>query len=373
MQESNKIRVCHFTSGHPADDIRIFHKECISLADAGYVVYLVSGNTEEKQINNVNMVSANSPKRGRLGRLVYTAREVYKKAKALDADIYHFHDPELLRFAIRLKKAGKIVIYDAHEDLPRQTLGKEYLKFKKSIARIIEVFENYVARRVDYVITATPFIAERFVKINPNTIDINNFPLLSEIDIQETDEPRDSKKVCFIGGISKIRGIHELVESLDGLDVQLEMGGTIPEDFRSSLESLPGWKNVNALGFIDRQKSLAIKSKVSAGIVTFLPLPNHINSQPNKIFEYMASSLPVVGSNFPLWREIIEKNNCGICVDSTNPQDIKRGIKFIIDNPEKAREMGRNGKQLVISKYNWNIEEKKLVGVYKQVVIQEIK
>ena len=364
---NNKIKVCHFTSGHPSDDIRIFHKECVSLANAGYEVFLVCGNTEEKEIQNVQMVSANSPKRGRLGRLIFTGREVYKKAISLNADIYHFHDPELLRFANRLRRAGKIVIYDAHEDLPRQTLGKEYLKFKKTIARIIEIYENSVARRVSYVITATPFIAERFSKINPNTIDVNNFPLLSEIDLQEVTEVRDPKKICFIGGISKIRGLNELVDSLDGLDVKLDLAGTIPSEMKNSLEMSAGWKNVIPLGFIDRKNSLAIKSKASAGIVTFLPLPNHINAQPNKIFEYMASGLPVIGSNFPLWKDIIEKNKCGICVDPLNPLDIQRGIKFIIDNPTIAREMGEKGKYLVLNKYNWNIEEKKLLEVYQSL------
>ncbi len=367
MSKSNslkKLTICHFSSAHPADDIRIFHKECVSLAEEGHNVYLVTAQSDNQPHKGVQLVSADSPKRGRLGRMIFTAREVYKKAKSLNADVYHFHDPELLRFAGRLRRSGKMVIYDAHEDLPRQILGKEYLRFKKTVAKVIEWYEDSVARKVNFVITATPFIAERFKKINSNTLDINNFPLLSEIDVQDSENNRDPKKICFIGNISRIRGIQELVQSLEGTDAYLDLAGTIPDDFRVSLEQLASWKNVNPLGYIDRKQSLVIKANASAGIVTFLPLPNHINAQPNKIFEYMASGLPVIGSNFPLWKEIIEKNECGVCVDPLDPADIRRGIQFILNNPVKAREMGERGKKMVLEKYNWNAEAKKLKELY---------
>jgi glycosyltransferase involved in cell wall biosynthesis len=361
------MKVCHFTSAHNSDDIRIFHKECVSLAEAGHEVYLVTAQSDGQRHKNVQLVSANSIKRGRLGRMIFTAREVYKHALALDADVYHFHDPELLRFARRLKRKGKKVIYDAHEDLPRQILGKDYLKFKGVVSRIVERYENRVSKKVDYVITATPFIAKRFLEINEKSLDVNNFPLLSEMDLQDSGSLKVPNKVCFIGGISRIRGIQELVESLAGTDIVLDLAGTIPDDFAKCLALSDGWKNVNALGFVDRKESLAIKSKSCAGIVTFLPLPNHTNAQPNKIFEYMASGIPVIGSNFPLWKIIIEENNCGICVDPSNPDDIRKGILKILNNPEMAIQMGKNGRRLVLEKYNWDIEKQKLVEIYRRL------
>ncbi len=361
------MKVCHFTSAHLSDDIRIFHKESVSLAAAGFDVSLVASNGQDEERNGVKLFSTKSVKRGRLGRMIYTAREVYHKALSIDADIYHFHDPELLRFAKRLKRKGKIVIYDAHEDLPRQIMGKEYLRFKSLVSSIVESYENHVARRVDLVITATPFIAERFRKINPNTIDINNFPLLSEIDVLKGSTERDHKRICFIGNISKIRGICELVDALKGTDIQLDLAGKIPAELLTTLQQSEGWKNVHALGYINREESLALKGEVSAGVVTFLPLPNHVNAQPNKIFEYMASGLPVIGSNFPLWKQIIEENACGICVDPNDPNDIHRGILSILGDPDHAREMGENGKKMVLEKYNWNAEAAKLVQAYKQL------
>jgi glycosyltransferase involved in cell wall biosynthesis len=361
------MKVCHFTSAHLSDDIRIFHKESVSLAAAGFEVYLVASNGTNEERQGVKIVSTASKKRGRLGRMIFTAREVYRKALSIDADIYHFHDPELLRFAIRLKRKGKIVVYDAHEDLPRQIMGKEYLRFKSLVANIVERYENHIARRVNLVVTATPFIAKRFRAINSSTIDINNFPLLTEIDVLEEGIQRNFKRICFIGGISKIRGIIELVEALKGTDIQLDLAGTIPAALLEILEQSEGWRNVRPLGYINRQESLQVKGEVAAGMVTFLPLPNHVNAQPNKIFEYMASGLPVIGSNFPLWKEIIEENECGICVDPMDPTSVRNGIVAVLGDPERARKMGENGKRMVLEKYNWNAEALKLVKVYRQL------
>lgn len=371
MIKPTRYKLAHLSSAHHDMDVRIFHKECSTLANLGtensidFDVHLVLNGVEERVVNNVTIHSV-APCTGRLKRMWKTVNEVYKKAKEIDADVYHLHDPELLRVALRLKRAGKKVIYDAHEDLPRQILGKDYLKFKKTTSRVVEWYENRVAKRLDAVITATPFIRDRFLKIHPNTIDINNFPLMSEVDMSDEVYEKQNK-ICFIGGISRIRGIAELVKSLEFADVQCAIAGKFPDDFKEELMQEKGWENVDELGFIDRPTSLKVKSESLAGVVTFLPMPNHINAQPNKIFEYMAAGIPVIGSNFQLWKEIIENNSCGICVDPTMPSEIAKAIEFIQKNPEKAKEMGERGRKKVIDTYNWETEGKKLISVYNNL------
>jgi glycosyltransferase involved in cell wall biosynthesis len=371
MIKPTKYKVAHLSSAHNDMDVRIFHKECSTLANLGmensidFEVHLVLNGVQERVENNVTIHSV-APCAGRLKRMWKTVNEVYQKAKEIDADVYHLHDPELLRVALKLKRAGKKVIYDAHEDLPRQILGKDYLKFKNTISQIVEKYENRVARRLDAVITATPFIRDRFLKINPNTIDINNFPLLSEVDMSDKIQEKQNK-ICFIGGISRIRGIAELVQSLEFVDIQCDIAGKFPDDFKEELMKEKGWGNVEELGFIDRSTSLKVKSESLAGVVTFLALPNHVNAQPNKIFEYMAAGIPVIGSNFQLWKEIIENNDCGICVDPTKPKEIAKAIEFIQENPMKAKEMGKRGRKKVLDKYNWQPEGIKLVSVYNNL------
>lgn len=366
------MKVCHFTSAHKSDDIRIFHKECVSLAEAGYDVYLIAANTEEKVIDGVSIINVDKPTSGRFSRMLKTSKAVYKKAISIDADVYHFHDPELLRFALRLKRKGKKVIYDAHEDVPKQILGKYWINkyLRKTVALVFRLFENFISKRLDCVITATPHIRDRFLKVNKNTVDVNNFPLMKEL-LVPSDWSLKKNEVCYVGGITQIRGLHFVVESFLYLEnIKLNLVGSFSHntnEFENGMKALLSWEKVNFYGQVSRKEVGDIFSNSKAGLVTFLPLPNHMDSQPNKIFEYMSAGIPVVASDFPLWKEIIEVGNCGICIDPEQPTKIAEAIQKIIDNPNMAQEMGANGRKLVIERYNWDIEKLKLLEIYSRL------
>ena len=364
------IKVCHFTSAHKADDIRIFHKECVSLAEAGFDVYLVAANTAEATVKGVRIVNAESPKGGRFSRMLHTAKTVYEKALSLDADIYHFHDPELLRYALRLKRKGKKVIYDAHENVPKQIMAKFWINkyLRKTVSRVFERFENRVARRIDQVITATPYIRDRFLAVNPNTEDINNFPLLSEL-VHTPDWDAKQRECCYIGGITKVRGLGEVVESLNYLDnVKLNLAGSFDnESFKQELTSKSAWKNVIFHGYVGRKEVAEILSRSRVGIITSWPLPNHLDSLAIKMFEYMSAGIPVVCSNFPMWVQMVNEHQFGMCVDPEDPKAVAAAVQFYLDNPEEAKRTGEIGRQAVFEQFNWSIEEKKLLEVYRKL------
>jgi glycosyltransferase involved in cell wall biosynthesis len=101
-----------------------------------------------------------------------------------------------------------------------------------------------------------------------------------------------------------------------------------------------------------------------AGIVTFHPLPNHLDSHPTKMFEYMSSGIPVIASDFPLWRDIIEGNQCGICVDPLDPKAIAAAIDYVVTHPQAAKAMGENGRRAVLQKYNWTVQANRLIDFY---------
>jgi glycosyltransferase involved in cell wall biosynthesis len=367
LEQKRTIKVCHLTSAHQPDDVRIFHKECSSLAKNGFSVFLVAANCADEIKNGVHIVGAKAEVAGRFTRMLKTSRIVYEKALSLDADIYHFHDPELLPYGLKLKKKGKKVIYDAHEDVPKQILGKYWINkyLRKTVAQTFRAYENYVSRRLDYVLTATPFIRDRFIKVNSSCIDINNFPLLSELS-SETDWTKKENEICYIGGISVIRGIFQLIDAMDKIEgYKLNLAGNFsPANLREEIISKPSWNKVNEFGFVGRHETIKIMERSKVGIVTFLPLPNHVDAQPNKMFEYMSAGIPVLGSHFPLWQEIIEKNNCGLCIDPKDPKAIAEALMEILSNDSSAEQMGKNGRKAVIEKYNWTAEEKKLVDVY---------
>jgi glycosyltransferase involved in cell wall biosynthesis len=365
-------RIVHLTSVHRRDDSRIFRKMCMSAADRGARVILVvadgQGNSEEK---GITVCDVGKPA-GRVDRMRGATNRVYQAALSLNADLYHLHDPELMPIGLKLKRRGNRVVFDSHEDLPKQLLGKPYLNrpMRRILASFLSRYEVYACKRFDGVITATPAIQDKFRGINLNTVNINNFPLLYELENRTAWEHKRDE-FCYVGGIGSIRGIVEVCEAMGLINskVQLNLVGCFSEpSVEQVVKALPGWKRVNAFGFLNRERVREVLSRSIAGIVTFHPVPNHIDAQPNKMFEYMSAGIPVIASDFPLWREIIAGNKCGLLVNPLKPAEVAGAIDELAGNPERARRMGQNGRKAVEEKYNWGIEERKLLAFYEDIL-----
>jgi glycosyltransferase involved in cell wall biosynthesis len=367
------IKIAHLTSPHSRNDTRIFIKECSSLANVGYDVSLVVADGMADELKKGVKIFGVKKYSKRLDRMKKGSKVILKKALEVDANLYHIHDPELILIGLKLMKHGKKVIFDAHEDLPKQILGKPYLNriSKYVLPNIIKIFESWSCKRFDGIVTATPFIRDKFLKINPNTLDINNFPLLEEFSTEKVSWENKLNHVCYIGGISSARGVKETIQAMACTKTgpRLQLGGNFSEaDVEKEVKSNFGWQFVDELGWLDRiEVSKVFKTSV-AGIVNFLPIPNHIEAQPNKMFEYMSAGIPVIASDFPLWRKIIGENDCGICVDPSKPESIAEAIDFVINNPERAQQMGENGRVAVQNQFNWKIEAQKLINFYSKIV-----
>lgn len=363
------VKTTHLTSVHLRSDTRIFIKQCRSLAAQGYDVSLIvadgKGDEYKDKINifDVGQLS------GRLNRMFKTTQLILKRAAELDADIYHLHDPELIPIGLKLKRLGKKVIFDAHEDLPQQLLNKPYLGpiSARLLSTITSMFEHYSCRRLDGIIAATPFIRDKFLKINPNTIDINNFPLIGEL-ASAVPWAEKRAEVCYVGGIGAIRGIRELVHACEYLQspARLNLVGSFYEPtVEAEVKSYAGWTRVNELGFKNRTGVRNVLMRSVAGLVTLHPVINYLDSLPVKMFEYMSAGIPVIASDFPLWREIIKGVGCGILVDPLNPEAIANAIRRVLENPEEAEEMGQRGRKAVEQIFNWDFESIKLINLYK--------
>ncbi|MES2800226.1 MAG: glycosyltransferase family 4 protein [Bacteroidota bacterium] len=363
-------KVCHITSAHMQRDIRILIKECVSLSK-NYDVHLVVLNGNDEVYNKVTIHSTSYPIKRRLDRFTKGVKAVYKKALEVDADVYHLHDPELLQVAKKLKRRNKIVIFDAHEDLPAQIKGKYWInKYLRGIvAWAAYTYENRTVKKIDAVVTATPFIAERFKGIGKVVANINNYPLLNELE-SATDWSQKAKEACYIGGATEIRGCTELVEAFDDkLDMTVNFAGNYsPDNYRGQLMLLHGWKYVKEHGFVGRKEVAEILGRSKYGLVMFQAFQNHIEAQPNKMFEYMSAGIPVVTSNFPLWKQIVEGNKCGICVEPKDPAAINKALLYLVQHDAIAQQMGDNGRKAVVEKYNWEQEEIKLLALYQQLL-----
>jgi glycosyltransferase involved in cell wall biosynthesis len=303
----------------------------------------------------------------RILRMTKTVWAVYQKARTINADIYHFHDPELIPIGLLLKLEGKKVIYDVHEDVPKDILGKTWITpvLRKPVAWLIRNLENFAAKRFNAVVAATPYICDRFLKLGCHAVNVNNYPILTELYLPDVDWSKKERVVCYVGGIFYIRGIFEIIEAIDQSDVKLLLAGQFsPIELRERAISMRGWDKVEELGQLNRSEVAQTLARSMAGLVLFHPEPYHLDAQPNKMFEYMSASLPVIASNFPLWKEIIEGNQCGICVDPMNPAAIGEAIQWLIDHPDEAKRMGENGRRAVEKKYNWESQVISLTKLY---------
>lgn len=368
-----KTRVALMSSVHAPDDIRVFKKEGRSLAEAGFDVILVAtARSEAGDISPLEGILIRAP-RNRFERMTRSAFGVFLQALKSKASVCHFHDPELLPYAAILKICGRKVIYDVHEDLPKQVLSKQYLPkpTRKLISAGVHLLERSASLFLDRIVAATPSIAENFPA--EKTILVQNYPLLDELFSGES-QPYLSRRfsVAFVGGITQIRGAREMVTAIGLLDkrweASLELAGKIyPPRFREELGMIPGWERVMEHGWRSRPEVAALLGRCRAGLVLYHPEPNHIAAQPNKLFEYMSAGLPIVASNFPLWKEIIEQVGCGLTVNPLDPKAIASALEYLFQNPEEAEQMGARGRRAVEREFNWQREAEKLISMYEQI------
>ncbi len=366
------MKIVHLTSLHNSYDIRIFHKQCKSLSAHGYDVTLVVKATSDEIIDGVKILGI-SEEVFRLKRFFYSSWAVYDKAIQSKARICHFHDPELIPMAILLVIRGRKVIYDVHEDLPRQILGKEWIHpWLRYPVSWFSALVEWIGSRVFFagIVPATPKISNRFPR--SKTVLVQNYPMIDELaGNQCVSWLERENQIIYIGGIDGVRGAIENIKALElvkNRDFRLLLAGPFSSDaLEQECRDLKGWRYVDYHSWLSRKEVKDKLSKSKIGLCLFHPLPNHIDAQPNKMFEYMSAGIPVVVSDFPLWRQIVETVNCGLLVDPLDPEEIAKAIDWLLEHPQEAKKMGKNGQIAVKEKYNWFQEERKLLALYSRM------
>lgn len=362
------LHVAHLTSAHPSGDTRIFVKECRSLARAGYRVTLIATNAVKETKDGVNIIGVPFSG-GRIKRMLQASKAVYKKALEVNADIYHFHDPELLPYGVKLAQKGKIVFYDSHEDLPRQVMTKHYIPvwMRKWVSQITEARENKAARQLAGVIAATPIIRQRFEKIGVHCIDVCNYPSLEDMP-SPTPFSQKEKVACYIGSITEVRGIREKINAMNGASFTLHIAGAFsPAELETEMRNQPGWHHVQYHGFADRKGVRRLLDQSMVGLVTLRPVKSFSEALPVKMFEYMAAGIPVIATDIPLWKSIIDDAQCGVSVDVFDEEQLRSSIETLLNDSSRAEQMGKNGRKAVEEKYNWSIEEQKMLHFYSSI------
>jgi glycosyltransferase involved in cell wall biosynthesis len=362
------------TTVHPRHDGRIYEKEAKSLAERlGLTVVLMIADGQGHVVERAGDVSFHDlgDPNGRLRRALIAPWRAFWAIRKLAPRVVHFHDPELIPLGLALRALGFEVIYDVHEDVPRQILTKHWLPalVRRPIAALVSLVEWLGGKVFTAIVAATPTIAQRFPAAKTATV--QNYPLVSDLN-GTGDRANGDRPAHFVypGVIADIRGAVEMVQAIallsDVPTARLELAGIIfPDNLADKLRSLAGWKSVIYRGIVPREVVMQMLANARAGLVVHHPIPNEVDAQPVKMFEYMAAGLPIIASNFPLWRGIIEGCGCGLLVDPLNPRAIAEAMRWTLENPREAWAMGQRGREAVERGYNWNVEAAKLIDVYR--------
>lgn len=363
-------KVAHLTSVHPTFDVRIFQKECKTLLEAGYDVTLIAPHGKDETIDGIKVKTIQKPS-SKLLRILSSGWRVYRAARQENAQLYHFHDTELIPVGVLLSLLGKPVIYDMHEHMPGYLLTKEWIpaSLRKPVSSAFRLLERLTLNHF-HVIFAEKSYADDYLWVKRRTI-VLNYPLadqLLKVEAEKFAEPT----VGYVGDVNESRGALVTTQALAILGKRGKAPnwlciGRIQNALKARLQQMAQDSNltIDFQGYMISKEAHPLVAKTHIGLAVVERIPNNTGSLLTKLFEYMALGMPLITSDFPLYKELIEGVGCGLCVAPEKPEELANAIDYLLSHPSEAAEMGKRGREAVKANYNWNTEARKLLQVYK--------
>lgn len=370
------MKICHVISGYFRNDARVFLRQCLSLKHAGFEVSLLTNDgAGDEVLQGIPIVDCKLHWPQRWKVLARAAHQFMPEAVELDADVYQLHSPELLPMVGRLQALGKAVVYDAHEDLPRHLLEKEWVPnlLRRPLAQCAEWYLNSVLSRVDQVVSPHSHVVEHMRrKIRKGTL-VANFPLVQDAAPVTPEEfATRPAVVCYTGTVysySNQEATLDAVAKLPG--VRYRVAGYVDAGHLDALAQRPGFGQAEYLGRLNRDDLRQLYLSSIAGLAVYdykLNLGWRLGSYgTNKVFEYMEAGLPIICTDYTLWRDIVDRYECGIYVEPGSAEGIRAAIEAFDTDRPRAHRMGQNGRRAVLEEFNWASEEKKYLGVFDEI------
>lgn len=371
----NKIKVCHVISGYFRNDPRVFQRQCKSIVKAGYEVSILTNDGGSKEIlDEINIYPCGRFWKNRIKIILFAKHQFFKKAIEIDADIYQLHSPELIPLGLELKRRGKIIIYDAHEDLPKHILEKDWIPsfLRKPISLIIDAYMKIALKTYNEIISPHPHVVDYLKNVNKNVTLVTNFAKVGPSgNFDLTHYLARENYICYSGTVylhSNQEYILDAISNIQGIKYQIV--GFIDDNHYKRLSERKGFEKLSFLGRIPWHELDEFYSKSLIGIV-IIDYKLNLGSKKgtyavNKMFEYMQAGLPIICSDYDLWEDIVNKYDCGICVEPNNAKQIEDAILFLMNNKEKAYQMGQNGRKAVLLEYNWSTQEREYIKIFRK-------
>ncbi len=364
-------RTCIITTVHNAQDERIFHKQALSLAHAGFKVSMIAGWTADMDSGPVKKLPL-PVFHGKLERIFRGSFCALRLALKEKAAVYHFHDPELLPLGVALKCFGKRVIYDVHEDYSRKILSRGLPPFLGRVgSRCLRLFESLCAASFDHIIVADSHVATLFQ--SAKTTVIANYPPLDFVRQAAPllQDPSRPFRVVYVGGISLSRGIGKILDALELIKdrpIEFHLAGSVSD--AGLLAQIKRHPQVVYHGVLPWGKVNELLAQADVGMVLFQPVPAfqyYPGENIIKLWEYLGMGLPIIISDFPKLKTLTETLGAGIAVDPIRPVAIAAAIRQLRDKPELRCRLGENGRRAVLKERNWDNQAMKLVAVYQEL------
>lgn len=363
------MRICQITTVHNAFDGRIFHKECKSLAQAGHEVFLVAPHNSDEVVDGIKIKAI--PRYSNPYKRILSAPFVaFRAALRTRAIIFHLHDPELLPAGFFLSIMGKKVIFDSHEHVSEQILSKNWIptKFLRKVTSILyRCFQKVFTLFYAGIIIADKGSQQAFAH-KKKVIAIHNYPILSYIYNYTYQDVRKNSDVVMLyaGGLTRIRGIKELVIAMENIDARLWLlGPWDSEAYRKECESIQSWSKCDYMGEVPFGRQYDYFRAADIGMATLYPEKNYLKSQPVKAFEYMACGLAIIMSNFEYWKEIYD--DLALYADPHNPEDIAAKTNLLISDKKLLERIRKKGIEKVKNEFSWEKESEKLIHFYSEL------
>ncbi len=376
----NTRKVCILSTVHRALDDRLFHKQAKTLAEAGYDMSLIAQHGKNEVVDGVKIIALPKPQ-NRFTRIFGLTSRAFRLALRQQADIYHFHDPEILPWGWLLQRiTHKPAIYDVHEYYADSIITKEWIPafLRELISKVVDKAEKMIAKRLAGVITVNQHMEGLFKGLNKNTITAHNYPFRAFVEKLNDKPQADPFTVIYIGGVSKDRGYQVMVDAMRIVKekeprTRCNIVGSVnraglPKDFLSEEKSLLRKGGIELVGRVPYEAIPRFLLKASIGWFPLLPTLNYLKSTPIKLFEYMAARLPIVASRMGFIEEIVKDSKCGLLAEPGDPEAHAEAILYLFEHPEKAKVMGENGRRAVLEKYNWETEAMKLLTLYEELL-----
>ena len=366
-------KIIHISTVHPRRDTRIFYRECVSLYKEGYdVTLIVADGLGEECFKGVNIIDLGKAK-NRIANLFCGYFNILKIIKKLKPELVHFHDAELMIVGKAIQKKGIPVFYDIHENVAAQILDKKHLPsyLRKPLHHIYKIVEKLLINSF-HLILAEDSYKNIYISKGKSITVVLNLPEQQSFN-QFINNNRVENGIFYIGGVSSVRGLDITIEALNILKDRkinffMHYVGAISPNNLLKLDLKKIESNIKFYGRMDLIEGYALSKKCKVGLAVLKPIANYVESYPTKIFEYMSIKLPVITSNFPLYKNVVEKHETGYCIDPFSAEELANKIQILLSDDNLVKKMGENGIKAVSEKFNSNLEEVKLFNIYKEVL-----